>query len=181
MERAGHHTWPLTAAQFHRTLGSSRHGWGRSSQLQAAPPGSLLQPDSQKHLTPTRGMDHNRSVISHMALTLCWSPADVPACPLILKLTLSTRDVGRSRCVETLSRGFVKTKPPGSRPDSARSQAPGAGIAWFIFCFSGWRGPPPFQVPHSQFAKQERIKKISVKQKRSRLLSDVFCCDFVSL
>lgn len=183
MERAGHHTWHLTAAQFHRTLGFSRHGWGRSSQLQAAPPSSLLQPDSQKHLTPTRGMDPDRSVISHMAWTLCWSPADVLACPLKLKLTLSTQGVGRSRCVGTLLRGFVKSRPPGSSPDSARPQAPRAGIAWFIFCFSGWKGPPPSQVPHSQFAKQERIKKTSVKPMRSglRLLSGVFCHDSVSL
>lgn len=143
-------------------------GVGGSSQLQAALQGSLLQPGSQKHLTPTRGMDCDRSVVSHMALTLCWSPADdVLACPLKLKLPLSTQDVGRSRCVGTLLRGFVKSSFPGSSPDSARSQAPGAGIARFIFCFPGRRGPPPSQVSHNQFAKQERINKISVKQIRS--------------
>lgn len=76
---------------------------GRSSLLQAAPPGSLLQRGSQKHLTPTSGIDHDRSVLSHMALALFRSPADVLACPLKLKLTLSTWDVGRglSRCVGT--------------------------------------------------------------------------------
>lgn len=148
----------MTAGQFHRTPGSSRHRYGGvgggSSWLQAAPQGSLLQHGSQKHLAHTSGMNHDRSVISHMVLTLCWSPADVLACALKLKLTLSTWDVGRSRCVGTLLRGFVKSCLAGNGPCRARSQAPRADIAWFIFCFSGWREPPPSQVPHSRSAKQ---------------------------
>lgn len=63
------HTWVLRA--WIQVVGD------RISWLQATPPSSLLQRGSQKHLISTSGMDHDRSVISHIVLTLSWSSADV--------------------------------------------------------------------------------------------------------
>lgn len=104
----GHHSGIWHLPQRHLRFGSSDAG----SQLQEAPPSSLSQPGSHKHLTSTTGMDGDRSVVSHTVLTPSCSPGNMLACPLKIKLTLSTWNMGRglSLCGVTLLEGFVKER-----------------------------------------------------------------------
>lgn len=132
----------------------------------------------------TSGMDSDRSVVRYIALTLSWSPAEVLACPLRLKLTLSTWDVGLEQMCGNAVEGLGKEQL--CQEPSLQCQTPSTWGCWHcldhLLPFWMQRATSILSSTQSVCKARDRTNKIPVRQiSRLTLLLGVFCNDFVSL